>query len=179
VEHFHATFALRVAVHQSYQWMRQVASHSSVLRVSTIVLSERRRITAGDDALASEAVHIVQPDRLVIVSCTEEGIGKCLCGRLEAKIPAHDLCITDIPRVITYGAPCVVEEYFNPAFCCVISMDQSQVSHRSRSDCVSAHDASILIMAAVVVSQTRTGALKERRFRANTCHIVQPDWAYS
>ena len=59
--------------------------------MSTIVLSERRIITAGDDALASEAVHIVQPDRLVIVSCTEEGIGKCLCGRLEAKIPAHDL----------------------------------------------------------------------------------------
>ena len=87
--------------------------HTGILAVSTVIVSPSTVTAIVDVRLTSEACHVIHPNRAGTLAVT--GTAKGFRSLWETKLPAHHICIVDIPTIITNRAPLITKEDFNSA----------------------------------------------------------------
>ena len=128
-----------------------LASHSCILRMSTVVTSNRVSRTVSQSGFSSSTVNIIQPDRPSPLTkrCTRQSCGSCvynhttssieklvhfnLTSCLKSQLPTHYLSIRGPPQIITDSTPYTTITEFHPAFIAVCSTYKSDVSLRTAS----------------------------------------------
>ena len=87
--------------------------HTGILAVSTVIVSPSTVTAIVDVRLTSGACHVIHPNGAGTLAVT--GTAKGFRSLWETKLPAHHICIVDIPKIIANCTPLIIMEDFNSA----------------------------------------------------------------
>lgn len=84
---------------------------------------------AGQAALVSRALDVPQPD--LPTARAVHGTAQGRLGQATPQLQANDICLAEVPAVVTNGPPLVVVDHLDPARTLVVSIYQPDPTYRS------------------------------------------------